>query len=96
MELFTNEDVENFKQALILSQDPLLKTSIQDALKLYNCDKLSHIIFAMKLSAHANNASLHHFTFEEEMTDSNDWFNMFVETANNLPEQKQKLKEAMI
>jgi len=95
---FTNEDVENFKQALILTQDPLLKTNMQDALEIYNCAEISHIIYAMKLSARTNNATLHHFSFEEEITDedADSWFGMFIETANNLPEQKQKLLESII
>ena len=93
---FTNEDIENYKQAIMLSQDPILITDIQEALRTFNCSHIYHILHGMKISAHANQASLHHFSMEEELLDANEWFKMFIDTSNFLDSNKKILRESKI
>lgn len=93
---FTNEDVENYKQAIILSQDKLLHTTINEALDIFNCSDLSHNISGMMIACRANNATMHHFSLEEKISEPSGWFEIFVNNTNFCEHDKKKLKEAKI
>jgi len=93
---FTNEDVENYKLAIMLSQDKLLHTNILEALDIYNCSELYFNLRGINLSAHANAANLFHFTLEEKLNEADEWFCMFVNNANTDNKTLQKLKGAKI
>lgn len=93
---FNNDDVDNFKHAIMLSRDKLLHTSINQALEIFNCSSLTYNINGMKIAACANNSTLHHFTTEEKFEDADEWFKIFVEGTNISKSSKNKLKEARI
>ncbi len=93
---FNNKDVENFKNAIMLSKDKLLHTKIEKALEIFNCDKLNKEISMMKLAIDVNKGSLHHFSTDTKLIDAEEWFESFVDMANTIPNNKNKLKEAKV
>lgn len=93
---YTNDDVENLKNALMLSKDKLLHTNLNEALEIFNCSNLQTEIHGMKLAITSNKGSLHHFSSEVKFSDAEEWFESFVEMANTIPKNKQQLKEAKI
>ncbi len=91
---FTNEDVINIKHATELVKDKLFKTTIVEALE--SLDSKNHVVTtlaALRLSAQANMATLHHFSSKVPIED--EWFEVFVETAH-LKSTKKLLDAARI
>ena len=77
---YSNEDVAKVRDAKLLSEDRLFKTSSSDALSINECSQLVHSLTAMKHSASANDCTLHHFSSEHTLDD--EVFKTLVETAN--------------
>ncbi len=91
---FTNEDVKSMEHAYMLTKDKLFKTSNSEAFQAVGCEELSSSISGVKLAAHANHCTLHHFSSEHEM-DEDDFVNI-VKAANTSDYFKEKLLDSII
>jgi len=91
---FTNDDVESMQHAAMLSTDKLFKTTNQEAIKAVGCEQLCSSLAAMKLSAVANQCTLHHFSAEFEM--SSDDFEVLIKAANISESSKELLLKSII
>jgi len=93
---FTNDDVERVQDAALLSVDKVFKTSLKEAASIHDCNDLIMSLTALKLSASANDSSLHHFSCEFEIPDSWNWFDGYVANANKCSSVKGQLADAKI
>lgn len=91
---FTNQDVENVQDSILLSQDEVFKTTTSESCQIHNCQSLVMALIGMKMAAKANHATLHHFSSEHEIEE--DWFETFVEQANTSKSTKKVLIGAKI
>jgi hypothetical protein len=91
---FTNKDVVNVQNALILSQDKLFKTDRKQALKNFKCTDVVGSIGSLQLAANANECTVHHFSSEFELDDN--WFVELVKRANASPFDKELLMKAKV
>jgi hypothetical protein len=91
---FTNDDVKNLQNAILLSKDKLFPTSQADAVKVFDSEELLHSVAAMTLSAHANDCTIHHFSSKEKIDD--EWFVTLVESANFSDYSKKLLRSSKI
>lgn len=91
---FTNQDVENIQDAILLSQDKVFKTTTSESCKIHNCQSLVMALIGMKMAAQANHAILHHFSSKYKIEE--DWFETFVDQANRNKLTKKKLMDAKI
>ncbi len=93
---FTNDEVENVRDATMLSVDKIFETSPRDAALIFNCRHLIMCLHGMKLSAQANEASLHHFSSGFEISGYEEWFYTYVDNANISKSTKEQLLDARI
>jgi len=91
---FTNDDVESLEHASMLSVDKLFKTSSSEAVACVGKTKLVNTLLAMRMSATANQCTLHHFSVEFEVDDED--LNNIVNAANYSNHYKYLLKESLI
>jgi hypothetical protein len=91
---FTNDDIRRVQGAALLSQDKLFRTKQDQAVKNFECGELVHNLWALKLSANANECTIHHFSSEYEV--DSDFFISFVENANRIKSNREMLKKARI
>lgn len=89
---FCNDDVENVRSALILSNDRLFETDQKQALKNFDCYVIAGSIRAMQLASNANNCSMHHFSSEYKIDD--EWFVTLVTVANTSQYNKELLQQS--
>jgi hypothetical protein len=93
---FTNKDVINLQGALILSEDKLFKTSIDEALTNFNSRDIVSTIRGLQLTASANDCTLHHFSTEHKFNKAEDWFKSLVHLANKSSHSKDLLKNSRV
>lgn len=91
---YTNDDVENVRDAKMLSEDKLYKTSNKDAMNIFNCTEIIHAIWSMLRAADANQCSVHHFSSDMPIDD--DFWPGFVERANTNRFEREKLDGSRI
>ena len=91
---FTNDEVKLMQQAALMSKDKLFKTTNKEALEMYDMSELSSSIGAMQIAAAANQCTIHHFSSDFEIND--DYWEGFVERANNNKFERRKLLDAAI
>ena len=89
---YTNDDVVKVRDAKILSEDRLFKTSPSDALLINECSQLVHSLTAMKYSAGANDCTLHHFSSEHKLDDES--FKTLIKAANISKSSMKILKDS--
>jgi len=91
---FTNDDVEKVRDAKVLSEDKLFKTSSKDALRINDCSEVVGSLSAMILAARANDCTLHHFSTEFPFSDED--FETLVNAANISKDTFKLLMDAKI
>jgi len=92
--VFTNEDVQNLKLALDTHKMVISKTSLQDALKLFNVSSIVATFSAFLISCRTNMCSVHHFSSDSAFDD--DYFEELVNKANKDKGIFRYLKEAEV
>jgi hypothetical protein len=90
---FTHDDIENVRDAVMLSKDEVFKTTSKEAAALYGCNDLISTLYSMKYACRANKVTMHHFSSECELED--DFFISMVESAHKIESFRQKLKESI-
>jgi len=95
---FTNIDVEKVKDALILSQDAIYrkfyKLTSAEILEVTECRELINTVSMFKMSAMANNCSIHHFSTEHLIHDYETFFIQYVKLANHNSDIRRKIHES--
>lgn len=91
---FTNEDVKQVGDAMMLSKDKLFPTTNKEALEITETRSLVHTLSSMKMSAKVNMVTLHHFASEFELEEG--YFEGLVKLSNRATYMKEMLKEAKI
>jgi hypothetical protein len=91
---FTLDDLKNMQKAVIMGNDPWIKTPQHEANKICGCSQLVNTIAAMNVAAHANNCTLHHIYSEFKVEE--EWFLTFVESCSVSEESVKKLEESRI
>ena len=91
---FTNKEVGKLRDAKILSEDKLFRTTIEEATEIQGCSELVYNLWALQMSAHINNCSVHHFSSEYELDD--EVFETLVKAANFSKETKKLLDKSRI
>lgn len=92
--VFTNQDVENLKFAIETHKMEIPKTSIDDALKLFDVAFLVSTLSSFKIACMANNCTAHHFSSDEAMDE--DFFDNILEFANKDERMLKKLMDAEV
>lgn len=87
-----NNDLINLQNAVLLSEDKLFKTSQEDALRIYNCQKIVTDFILLRLSTIANKGSLHHFFTDHKLSDPEKFFEDFVKRSN----KDKRIKDELI
>ena len=90
---FTHNDIENLRDAVMLSKDEVFRTTSKEAASLYECDDLISTLSSMKYACRANKVTMHHFSSECELED--DFFISMVGSAHKIESFRQKLKESI-
>ena len=80
------------QNAAMLANDKLFKTSNSEAIESVGCERLACELSSIKLSAVANQCTLHHFSTEFE-TDG-DSFKIITNLANDHDYYKDLLKKS--
>ncbi len=91
---FHNSDVDKLRDAVMMSEDKVFKTTQKEALKMYNVQTIVASISAMKLAAAANQCTIHHFSSADEMRDEE--FVTLVTAANTSPSTRRLLIDSDI
>lgn len=91
---FHNNDVENLRDALMLSTDKVFKTTTNEALSLYGVSNIAGSIRSMILASNANLGSIHHFSSADKLDD--EFFVNFVDLANISKHNRRLLDESRI
>lgn len=91
---FHNNDVDRLRDAVMMAEDKVFKTTQREASKMYNVGGLIASISAMKMSASTNQCTLHHFSSEFKMYDES--FETLVTAANNSPSTRRLLDDSKI
>ena len=89
---FNHDDIEKMQYASILVKDKLFKTTNEEALKIINKQELALTISSLTIAAEANQCTLHHFSSEFKMEESD--FENIVKLANISDEFKKILKNS--
>jgi hypothetical protein len=93
---FNHKDIENVRDAAMMSVDKVFKTTSKEATEMFDCGNLTGTITGLKLAAYANQATLHHFSSEFEFENPDELFGMLVESANISDSTRRQLDEAKI
>jgi hypothetical protein len=91
---YNNDDVKRMSNVVARSTDKIYVQSQLEAAEAENCTELISSISAMKISCHANECTIHHFSSAEELDD--DDFVLLVKLANTDKSSRKKLEEARI
>lgn len=94
---FTNQDVENLRDAIALTEDPLYKKqyelSDQQCYEVMGVEKLIELN-SIFMASTINKCSVHHFSSENEIEE--EWFEILVGSANFSKEARRLLDHARI
>jgi len=89
-----HSQIEKLRDASILVQDKLFPTTQIEALKIFKVYELTKTFNSFKLAAKVNLCSIFHFSSEFEINE--EWFDKFVESANNSKSARRKLFDAEV
>lgn len=92
--IFTNDDVANLKLAIETQKGELIKTSMDDALKIFDVSSLVSSIGGFNISCISNNCTKHHFSSHEAHDD--EFFEHFIELANKSKGILKQLQDAEV
>ena len=97
---FTNDDVENVADALTLLNDKIYTgiykmtaTQIYDSV---DCTGIVMSLIGLKLASNANQATLHHFSVQHELSGAEEFFEGYVERANSYETERRGLDDSRI
>lgn len=97
---FTNDDVQKVSDSLTLMDDKIYteiyKMSGSQIHQLTGCSEIIISFIALKIAAQANQATLHHFSCKEKVSDAENFFEGYVERANKYNTERKGLKNAKI
>ena len=97
---FTNEDVENVRNSLILCNDKLYtdiyKMTNMEIYQMNECSELIMTIISLKHASRANFCTLHHFSIAEKLEDVDSFFENMVKKANRNKKERKKLNDAKV
>lgn len=91
---FTSKDIKNVELAKWLSQTELIPTSINEALKIFDVEEISHTVQMLILAAKTNGATIHCFKTEFPMSEED--CETLVNVANFDSYMKLKLLQSRI
>ena len=92
--VYSNEDVANLKLARETHKGELIKTSLPEALQIFDVQELVSSLGSFFIAIRVNQCTAHHFA-SHEMFDE-DFFELFVELANKSKDTLKKLQDAEI
>lgn len=98
---FTNEDVEKVSDALTLLNDKIYtdiyKMKPGQVYETMECNDIIMSLIGLRLAAQANAATIHHFSIEVPLPDADQFFEGYVERANEPHSSERKgLNESII
>lgn len=91
---FHNDDVDRLRDAVMMAEDKVFKTTQREATKMYNVGGLVGSISGMKLSASANQCTLHHFSSGFKIDDES--FETLVIASNVSSSTRRLLDDSRI
>ena len=91
---YTHSFIEQLRDAIMLENDEVFKTSMNEAMEIFECKDLTSTLTALRLACKANNATMHHFSSEYEIDE--DWFETIVKNAHKIDSYKKLLKESLM
>jgi hypothetical protein len=91
---YSNDDVKRMSNVISRCTDKVYVQSQLEAAEAENCTDLISSISAMKISCHANECTIHHFSSAEKLSD--DDFVLLVKLSNTDKSSRKKLKGARI
>jgi len=91
---FHNKDVDRLRDANMMAEDKVFKTTQKEALEMYDVGSLVSSISSMQLASAANQCTIHHFSSAYKMTDED--FVTLVTAANISPSTRRLLDESDI
>jgi hypothetical protein len=91
---FTEKDMKNVEMAKLWSKNELIKTNFNDALDAFGVEELARTVSSFWLASRVNNASIHCFRTEFELTE--DDCDSLVNSANFDDYMKKKLIESRV
>jgi len=91
---FHNKDVILLKNALVLSNDELFKTTKKEAMSLYNVESLIGNINGMQIICRYEKGTFHHFSSETKIDD--EYFHDLVKNANTNKTSRTLLERARV
>jgi hypothetical protein len=92
--VFNNTDVENLKFAIETHKGELIKTTLEDALKIFDVSALVSEIGMFKISCQVNVCTMHHFSSSQAF--DGDYFDHMIELANKDKTMNQFLMDAEV
>lgn len=93
---FHHSDICNVRNAILVSNDKLIKTTQKEASEMFNCRELIISLTGLKFAANSNDATLHHFSSEYKLDDPEEFFESYVKNANTSESIRRALDEARI
>jgi len=91
---FHNNDVDRLRDATMMAEDKVFKTTQKEALKMYDVQNIVASISVMKLAAVVNQCTVHHFSSTYKMHDED--FETLVTAANVSPSTRRLLDDSDI
>ena len=92
--VFTNKDVENLKLAIETHKGELIKTTLEDSLKIFDVSSLVSEIGMFKMSCKVNICTMHHFSSSQAFDD--DYFEHMIDLANKDETMNKFLMDAEV
>lgn len=98
---FTNKEVENVSNALILLKDKIYtdiyKMSAKQLYELTGCDSIIMSLVGLKIAAQANAVTLHHFSVPNMLHDADKFFEGYIKRAQRYDgDERRGLHDARI
>ena len=91
---YTKEEIHEFNIAQTMIKNEMWPTTTKEALEGTKCSEVMGSLYGLKLSAQANQATIHHFTTEFE-TEAK-FFESLVDLANVSKSQRELLDKSRI
>jgi len=89
---FTNGDVEKVRDAKVLSEDKLFRTTRAEAININDCGDLVFSLSALMYSARVNECTIHHFSSAFEVDEED--LKTLVNTANFSESSKKLIQDS--
>ena len=89
-----HSQIEKFRDVSLLIQDKLFKTTQKEALLMHGLYDVASTFSAFRLASSVNQCTIHHFSSENEIEE--EWFEVFVKSANISKSTKEQLFDARV